>query len=733
MIMGFCLIGHVQEKAYAAHSDVIMTPHSRAMLVSEYDAADPHHQLRMGLLLDLKPNWHTYWRNPGDAGAAPEMDVTASGALQGKSHEFSWPLPQRLSEGGLMAYAYTGRVLLPQILHFDVPSSQNAAHLGGDVQIHAHAEWVVCADLCVPESGDFTFSLPLLKKGETYEAKKSQEASLFAQADAHMPQNAPFGASILENGQKSAELVLSGEGVDPSLIKDAWFLPYENGIIAQNKAQKIDIQPGKLTLSLEPDALLKPPFWQKSLKGVVVLEDSHHFSSGLVIEARKERVRGPIKEIIPGALHLAPTAATTWVQAGRYLLFAFLGGLILNLMPCVFPVLAMKAVSFMKMSHVGRAEQRASGIFYMIGVMGSFFLLGAMMIVLRLLGSVAGWGFQFQSSAFVLLISWLLFLMALNLLGVFEVTSGALGAQLTGSLGGGAHISAKKPHYQDMMTGFLAVVVATPCTAPFMGVALAGALSGPVLLGLVIFLSMGFGLALPYLLIATLPVVAKSLPKPGLWMERMKQFLAFPLLASCVWLLWVAVLQRGADFVLLGVGGAVVLGFAAWLYGLAQHRAMREGGQKSIIFCKIIAFLCVIGTIFALYLSVSSEGVVLSPKINNISEVENDAGIEAFSEKRLAELRAEHRPVFVDMTASWCITCMVNERVALNRAEVKKAFQERHIITLRGDWTNKDAEISAYLKKQGRDGVPLYIYYPADGEGKQLPQILTISLILNNL
>lgn len=711
--------------SYGAESQPVITAHTRASLVTDDDSFTPQHPLRLGLYLQLKEGWHTYWKNPGDAGDSPHMDVTISGAVEGRGSAFSWPVPTRISEGGLMAYAYTGHVLLQQKAHI-TKTFQKTEQGGEKVQIKAHAEWLVCADLCVPEEGDFTLSLPVLSQTQTSRTP-SKDAVLFQESDAHMAQRSPFAAMITSDGTLS----LLGGIVSSENVKEAWFLPFETGVIQQNAPQKLNIQAGRVSLSLLPEKGLKPPFWTKTLEGVFVLVDKNHNQSAFNIEAipqiksqRVEPIKGPIKAIIPGALHLANVTESSWYYGVHYLVFAFLGGLILNLMPCVFPVLTMKALSLVKMGGAERHEQRASGIFYTIGVMGSFLFLGALMIILRFLGSLAGWGFQFQSPIFVIALCWLLLLMALNLLGVFQITIG----RFSSGLGQVAH---KKGYYGDLITGLLAVIVATPCTAPFMGVAIAGALSGPILLGLFVFLIMGLGLAFPYLLIAVVPSIAARLPRPGAWMEVLKQFLAFPLLATCVWLLWVAVLQKGANFAALGAGGAVLLSFAAWLYGMAQHRAMREGGKRVIFLYYFIALCAVLLSCFALFYMKDEGGstkMIRAPQLGQGMTM-----IEPFSQERLATLRAQHRPVFIDMTAAWCITCMVNERVALQTEQVQKAFQEHHIVTLRGDWTNKDVEISAYLKQQGRDGVPLYVYYGADGEVKILPQILTESLILNNL
>ncbi|WP_243444020.1 protein-disulfide reductase DsbD family protein [Asaia prunellae] len=347
--------------------------------------------------------------------------------------------------------------------------------------------------------------------------------------------------------------------------------------------------------------------------------------------------------------------------------------------------------------------------------MGSFAALGVAMILLRSVGSAAGWGFQFQSPIFVISVAWLLIMMALNLLGVFEFTLGRIGQDVTPRHG----------VWGDMLTGLLAVIVATPCTAPFMGAAIAAALSGPAWAGLVLFLAMGFGLASPYIAIATIPFLARHMPKPGAWMAVLKQALAFPLLGTAVWLFWVACVQRGAMILPVGLGGAVGLGLVAWLFGTTQRQAMIKGATPGVIIGRILALLVLViagASLARIDNGVASGGLV---------ETKAEAGSVSYSPERLAGLREEGKPVFVDMTAAWCITCMVNERVALQTAPVQKAFKAQGVVYMKGDWTNRDETISAFLREHGRDGVPLYVYYAPHKDGKILPQILTVSGVLD--
>ena len=692
LMAGFLGLGSVS--ARAAESAPVASANDTATLVTDRDAVGPDQHLRVGLRLQLKPGWHTYWINPGDAGDTPTLDVTADGDATGKGGPIHWPVPVRISEGGLMSYAYVNEVTLPEDL---------ALKGSGGTTLHAHAEWLVCAQVCIPESGDFTLTLPA---SASEVPANGAQAALFQKADAAMPVASPFAASVSGDGV----LTLSGKGLSAASVSQAWFLSQDGGVIDQVADQPLHVSDGQLTLGLK---FLKSAHRDKPLAGVVVLKDAAGQESPLQIEAR------PVGGAVAAPPVQADAAPASDVPTGagwlRVLLFAFVGGLILNLMPCVFPVLAMKALSLAKMGGAVRGAQLQSALFYTLGVTGAFAALGIVMIGLRLAGSAAGWGFQFQSPGFVVGVCWLLFLMGLNLLGVFEVSAGRLGQVQTGGGRSG-----------DMMTGLLAVIVATPCTAPFMGVAIAGALGGPPVMGVLVFLSMGLGLAFPYILVAGVPGVASRMPKPGAWMGILKQVLAFPLFATCVWLLWVAAIQRGVTFVALTAGGVVLLGFAGWIYGVGQRRSMLEGGRGTVAFCRIVAVFCVVvcGGVLA-------EGLRAAPE--PVAAGASEAGIEPFSDARLAELRAQGKPVFIDMTASWCITCMVNERVALDVPSVQDAFRTRHVVFMKGDWTNRNAAISAFLKAHNREGVPLYVYYPPKGQETILPQILTPGLVLSTI
>lgn len=673
----------------AAESNRLTTPRDTASLVSDSDSTAPGQPLHLGLRLQLQPGWHTYWVNPGDAGEAPTLSATLSGAASGKAGPIEWPAPQRLPDGPLMSYGYTGDALLPARV------TVGPATVEGDtVHVSARAAWLVCAAVCVPEEGEFQLTL---RAGP---ASPSAEAPLFARAAAARPQPSPFTGVITSDGL----LKVTGADVSTRAIRDAWFIPDTPGVIDQIAPQKLTVTEGELTLALKP---LDGFHATAPLSGVLTLRDAAGQESALSLSARPQ-APSPVTASGPTPTEAADSSGPAgWFELA---LLAFLGGAILNLMPCVFPVLAMKALAVLRL---GNEQARLrSALAYTLGVLLTFAILGGTTLAVRSAGVSAGWGFQFQSPAFVAAICWLLFAVALGMLGIVELP--VIGA-------GQGVVTQSHGLTADFFTGLLAVLVATPCTAPFMGAAVAGALSASPVMALGIFLSMGLGLASPYLLLAIVPGFGRLLPKPGAWMDLLRQAFAFPILATCVWLAWVLARQGGGDATLILASGLLALGFAGWLAFIARQR-------RSLAAARVLKALALIAALSPLALLPLLGPVTSAPTATEESSRTN--AVQAFSPERLASLRASGQPVFIDMTAAWCITCLVNERVTLNSARVQATFAQKHVAYLKGDWTNRNQAITQFLREHGRDGVPLYVYYPPHGEGKILPQILTPDLVL---
>jgi thiol:disulfide interchange protein len=667
ILFGLTLAGPV----LAAESAAVTSPRMTATLVSESDAVAPGGTIRVGLRLRMAPGWHTYWRNPGDAGVAPDLAFTLPAGA--KAGSIAWPAPERQAEGPLTIIGYTGEVLLPVTL--TAPAS------GGPLPVQVHASWLVCANICVPEQGDFRLDLAAGKP------TPSSQAPLFTAADARMPRPSPWSARIASDGV----LTVAGQGISPASIKSAWVAPEDWGVVEPSAAQDLSVRDGSFTLALKPGSAFKPG---AELHGVLMVRDGAGLQTALQLAA------------VPGA-----AAATTplWQLLG----FAFLGGLILNLMPCVFPVLAIKAAGLARLSGAMRGQARAHALSYTAGVVVTFLALGGALIAARAGGMAVGWGTQFQSPAFVAAMAWLLFGVGLNMSGLF-----AVGGRFEGA---GQELTARGGHVGSFFTGLLAVLVATPCTVPFMGVATAAALAGSPMVMLPIFLAMGLGLASPYLILAGVPGLARLLPRPGPWMEVLKQALAFPMYAASGWLLWVASQQSGPAGVLAIGAGLILIGFGGWALGLAQSRA--GVGRRVAQGVTVVA-----GIGLAAILAAT---IAMPPATASVAA---EPGTEAFTPARLKALQAAGKPVFVDMTAAWCVTCLVNERLALDTTATRAAFAAHGVTYLKGDWTRQDPAITAFLDGLGRDGVPLYVLYPGgDRQPEILPQILTEAMMIDRL
>ncbi|HTI02168.1 MAG TPA: protein-disulfide reductase DsbD domain-containing protein [Acidisoma sp.] len=672
-------------QARAAHSLAASTLNNEVKLVSNVDAVVPGQPFRIGLFFGLGQKWHIYWSNPGDAGASPSMTLTLpEGGVAGP---IQWPIPKVMNDGPVTSYGYT-RKMVPVLLPLTVTPPKTIAGSTYHLQVAAH--WLVCKDICVPGSADFELALPVQAKSVA-----SAEAPLFQAVDRRMPAAKGWKAWIQPDG------TLSVDGADASSmsVTSAYFFPEQPGVINQDFYQSLRMQDGRVTLRLKPDAGFKP---DAPLQGLLVLTAPDRTETAGRITAQPGI---PPVEMPQHSFWGALVAALT---SGRYLDLvgaAFLGGLILNLMPCVFPVLAMKAAHLSQHAHGEAERNRRGGLAYGLGVILSFLLLGALLLGLREGGAAAGWGFQFQSPAFVLAIAWLLFAVGLSFSGVVEIGGRWMGLGHNLTTGGGLGAS--------FCSGVLAAVVATPCTAPFMGAAIAAALAGPPLPGLLIFLALGLGLALPMVILSVIPGIGRILPRPGRWMVVLHQALAFPIYATVLWLVWVAA-QEGGPSLLLAVGaGLLLIAFAAWAWQLGGRLA---GGLA------LIAVLALAPVLWE------------ARDLHDASPLPTSAQAEPFSTARLAALRAAGKPAFVNLTAAWCVTCLVNNRVALDRAAVQLGFRREGVTYLVGDWTKADPAITAYLKAHGRDGVPLYVYYPpAGGQPVVLPQLLTPYLVLKTI
>jgi thiol:disulfide interchange protein DsbD len=597
-----------------------------------------------------------------------------------------FPYPELIRVGPLANYGYSGQAV--HLISLELPADWPA---GEPVPLSADASWLVCEDTCIPEEARLVLTLPT---GEHAGPADLAVADLFAKAREGLPRPL-LGTAELERGPGSMGLRIPADALPPG-AESLWFFPAEWGLIDHAAPQDWRLAGGDWRVTLTPGLMAG----RASTSGV------------LAVSAGGGRSAFRLDPAPAPAQAAGATPAEPGLGLPLALLFALIGGVILNLMPCVFPVLAMKVLHLASHGQVPRRERVVQGLAYTGGVLAFFALVAGLLLALRTGGAAVGWGYQLQYPPFVALMAYLFFVLGLGLSGMVTI-----GARLMGL--GAAGPSAGAPG--AFITGGLAALVAAPCTAPFMGAALGYGLTLPWYSALAVMLTLGLGLALPFLLLALAPGMARFLPRPGAWMETLKQFLAFPLFATAVWLVWVLAVQTGPDGVAAVLAGMVLLALGLW----ARERTLGAPGRRRAL-----------GTTLAVAALAASLGLGA-----RLGETPQDPAVawrhadgvlaaEPFSAERLADARAAGRPVLVNMTAAWCITCLVNERVALSSPRLAGEFSSRELLYLKGDWTNRDPEITAYLEGYGRTGVPLYVLYLPGREPQVLPQILTEGMVL---
>jgi thiol:disulfide interchange protein DsbD len=682
-----------------AQGAVVTTPQVTAELVAHApEGVAPGKPLWLGLKIEHAAHWHTYWKNPGDSGLPTTMEWQLPAGVQ--AGEIAWPTPAKLPLGPLLNFGYEGTLLLP------VAVTVPAGFSGEALDVKLRADWLVCKDVCIPEGGDFTLRVPA-------QAATAGQAALFKAAWAAVPQPAAGSqaSAVVEDGN----LVLKVSG-----LPSAWqgkalsYFPETAGVIQNAAKPETRWEGGTWTarVPLDPQRTEAPT----ALPSVLVAEG---VPTGAFVQvamngpwpagATVATALPPRVEALPQPV-AAPAAATS---LGWALVLALVGGALLNLMPCVFPVLSLKVMGFATHGQDRRALL-AGGLAYTAGVVLSFVALAALLLVLRAGGEQLGWGFQLQSPAVVAALAALFTLIGLNLVGVFE-----LGSVLPSSV---ASARARHPVVDSALTGVLAVAVASPCTAPFMGASLGLAVTLPTVQALSVFAALGLGMALPYLAASAWPRVAQLMPRPGVWMSHFKVLMAFPMFATVVWLVWVLGQQAGIDGAAALLLLLLALAFAAWALGSPGLGLVARRGFGAA------AVLVVAATLFWAGPSLRSEAVAAA------GAVSADATWQPWSAERVAQAQAEGRPVFVDFTAAWCVTCQFNKRGALADAEVLQAFEARRVLLLRADWTRRDAAISAELSRLGRSGVPVYALYAPDGAGPRLlSEILSVDEVRSAL
>ena len=667
--------------------------HVSVSLVAETRSIVPGHSFHLALRQQIEAGWHTYWLNPGDAGLPTTIDWTLPRAF--KAGPILWPQPKRIAYGPVVDYGYENEVLLP--VDIDVPSTVAP---GTNVVIAAHASWLVCSDTCIPEDADLSISVPVAAESEA----DPDGAERLASVRARLPLRNPFPTTTSVNAENITLHIAMG---DARKLRDVMFFPGDRDVIDNGAPQTPVAGPEGLTLMLRRDGTKPPP---TALNGLLTFRDSAAPSD---TGPQAITISSPIEHV---SANSSGQLGLVWA-----LILAFAGGVLLNLMPCVLPVLSIKAFSLAQHAQSAAREVRVQGIAYAAGVLASFAMIAALLLGMRAAGTEIGWGFQLQSPLFVALMIYVLFAVGLNLSGVFS-----FGERIAGAAG---ELSSRAGYSGSFLTGALATLVATPCTAPFMAAALGYAIAQPWYRSLAIFEAVGFGMALPYLGIAFSPGLRRFLPKPGSWMIGLKQFLAFPIYGTAVWLTFVLARESSGLAVTLILSGLVLIAFAAWLYEGLRHTETRWRhwglAASALSLIGAVALVPLAGTNQTLHAAAS----------------ENNAGVNwlPFSTNKVDELQAQGTSIFVDFTADWCITCKINERIALESPAVIEAFAKNEVAALRADWTRQDPTITRMLEANGRAGVPLYLFYPKPGpRGERpapviLPQILTAATILREL
>ncbi|HET7104520.1 MAG TPA: thioredoxin family protein, partial [Terracidiphilus sp.] len=677
-----------------AASDAADTPHVHVQLVVPARELGYGSPVEAGLYFKLEPGWHIYWKNAGDAGEPPKVQWTLPAGISATQLEF--PAPKRLPLGPLMDFGYEHEVLFPFSFQVDHSAKTGAAVL------HAKANWLVCRATCIPGKAELEVTRKVAA-GAAQMAPSSSDADLIARFRAQVPKPMPAGwQATFASATGGFELRVATGKTE----KQAVFFPADEGVLDNAAPQKLTPAARGFALDLKKDEGLKtaPP----ALNGVI------EFGDGQAVDVSARPGSAAVGRLLPaqaalmGVVKTAPEdrgesagtgggahASTSPLRAFWPMLrvagLAFLGGLLLNLMPCVFPVLFLKGLALVRSGSEEKRTLRAHGFVYASGILVSFWVLVAMLLALRSAGAVLGWGFQFQSPVFLSLMAGLLFFLGLSLAGQFE-----LGLTMT-SAGGG--LAAKQGYTGSFFTGVLAVVVATPCTAPFMGAAIGYALAQSAAVTFAVFTALALGLAAPYVALTLHPAWTRWLPRPGAWMEVLKQAVSVPIFATVIWLLWVLAQAYGAGVLAAVLAGFLLLAVAGWFLG--RWPAKRWAAVAAGLMVAAVAVMNVVAPGRLAVAEQSATGTQAGASL----------AWEPWSAESVSRYQAQGRVVFVDFTAKWCLSCQVNERVALERPEVQQAFAARNVALLRADWTRHDEAITQALASLGRDGVPTYLLY----------------------
>ena len=711
--MVLCHSGLAQGKLAVDAGSTVEFPEIRAQLVAHApQGLGSGKLLKLGLLLEHQPQWHSYWINPGDSGLATELHWTLpQGARAGP---IEWPVPKKLAIGQLANLGYEGKVLLP--VQVDWPKGY--AHQGETFEVRLHASWLVCRQECIPQEGDFSLKLPV-------SSSTALHGALFDSAQAHRPLS--FAGRMRTHLDGNA-LVLNLSGLPatwrgkaisafpemPSVFATPLLPAQEDPLSASKATDSASLLPAtqvwegdnwSARLALSPQRASSPD----NLDLLLVLGEQSLRASAPIEGAWP--APGPGATASPELGELMPAISTNQSELSYWgaLLAAFVGGLLLNLMPCVFPILAIKALGLTNTVST-KAGRRVQALAYTGGVLVSMLALGGVLLVLRAGGQELGWGFHLQSPAVIVFLTVLFTLICLNLMDLFH-----LSVPVPSNLAG-MHLS--HPARDAALSGVLAVVVASPCTAPFMGASIGLAVSLPAWQAMGIFLALGLGLALPFALVSNSAALAQRLPRPGPWMEQLRRFMVFPMAATVVWLLWVMAHLVGADGAAALALLLLCMALCVWAWSLK--------GRGRLIFGAIALAV----SLFTAMIAGRATLATFSPSPNPV------VGASVWRDWSVAAVNDAHkqgRPVFIDFTAAWCITCQYNKQNVLSKAEVLTAFEAKNVLLLRADWTRKDAAISQALQQLGRNGVPVYVLHRPGQAPALMSELLDTDELLRSI
>ena len=698
--------------------------HLTAELVSLAPSVAPGGSVTVGLVISPEEKWHVYWVNAGDSGEPPTIKwILPAGVTAGP---VKFPVPSRLPLGPLMDFGYEDNTAFPVLISVSKTVSPGPIHLD------ARINWLVCREVCVPGKAHMGLDLTVAAGAG---AAPAPMLGALGEAVKALPAAPPaaWKVSVLGGHSEFVITVLNGPEINPD---DVEFYPYDPDLIVNAADQTVERVPHgfrlRVTRAEDPNKAGSYPALPAKLHGVLKLGDQDGYEiSGPVVPGETPGASAPRISIgtRPPAVSGPPSAPRSTSTGGSTLtavpaiLLAFVGGIILNLMPCVFPVLFLKGLALVQSSGEERSRMRSHGLVYTLGILVSFWTIVAVLLVVRSTGSHIGWGFQLQSPAFIAILASFLFFFALSLAGQFD-----LGLSLTSA---GGELARKEGYAGSFFTGVLATIVATPCTAPLMGAAIGFALAQPPVTTFAVFTALALGLAFPYLLLTLQPAWTRLLPRPGAWMETLKHLTAIPLFATVVWLAWVyGRLHAGGDpgtetdsiaflltcFLVLAIAGYVL------------HRWPARWGSA-------IAAALLIAVGLTIPLSQPRLIIVRSDTKPNTTQATSETGLnwQPYSQAALDSARASGHPVFIDFTAAWCLSCQVNEKLVLRSADVEHQLAEHHFTLLRADWTQYDPAITAQLSSLNRSGVPTYVIYPPKGDPNVLPELLTKDLVLSAL